>query len=57
MEANTQRQPRQARLRQTAGGWALVTPKGDVIFEASGPGGRITCLRRATATGVLQILH
>jgi hypothetical protein len=46
----------EARLRQTADGWALVAPDDTVLFEARGSGARITCLRRATDTGVLRIL-
>ena len=47
---------RQARLRHTADGWALVSPGGSVLFEAAGPDARSRCLRRALDAGVLQIL-
>lgn len=47
----------QARLRHTGPGWALLSADGAVLFEATGPGARIKCLRRALDAGVLRILR
>ena len=47
----------QARLRESPDGCTLLTPDGQVLFEAVGPGARTECLRRATEAGVLRIVR
>jgi hypothetical protein len=43
------------RLLPSGDGWALVTPSGEIAFQALGTQGRRRCLEFARARGVLVI--
>ena len=54
------RQPslyKQARLLETPNGCVLLGRDDQVLFEATGRGARMKCLRRAAKSGVLRIAH
>jgi hypothetical protein len=42
-------------LRSTAVGWALYDALGHPVFEAEGRHGRLACLKRAAALGVVRL--
>jgi hypothetical protein len=42
-------------LRSTATGWGLYDDAQRLIFEAEGAAGRLACLRRAFALGVVRV--
>jgi hypothetical protein len=42
-------------LRSTSAGWGLYDDAQDLIFEAEGAEGRLVCLRRAFALGVVRV--
>ena len=45
------------RLLETPNGCVLLGSDDRVLFEATGPGARVKCLRRAAKAGVLRIGH
>jgi len=42
-------------LRSTSAGWGLYDDAQSLIFEAEGAEGRLACLRRAFALGVVRL--
>jgi hypothetical protein len=42
-------------LRSTSTGWGLYDDAQSLIFEAEGAEGRLACLRRAFALGVVRL--
>ena len=42
-------------LRSTSAGWGLYDDAQCLIFEAEGAEGRLACLRRALALGVVRV--
>jgi hypothetical protein len=44
-------------LRATDDGWALVDPRGEVVFSAEGRAGRQACLAFARDHGVLALIR
>jgi hypothetical protein len=47
--------PRRLTLQSTATGWGLYDERRQPVFEADGAEGRVACLRRALALGVVAL--